>query len=375
MNLNTQKVSRSMSFVNFVGSMSRPPRQPFAVVAMAMGLICGLQFNSLGAYQEQQQSQKQSAQTPKLATVKGQVAIPDAWKATIKADAIPLEMIAQVEIPDPKFPDNWQQMTVAEQEAWWQKFEQSEEGQAYIREGQAKIDNAPRFKVRIEADGRFVVFDVPPAVYILRGRLDQKVNNQDYAFELFGELVVQTGVDEVVVKAIDCVVTPIIQPGQVAPDFNLVTTDKSQVTKKTFADKYLLISFWAATSPPSSEFQKTIHTAMQKIRETQAVELLSISMDQNVEDIAEFIATHGSQGPVALAGGWQSPVVRAFGVNGIPSVWLIDPQGNVAMTSGQLGYALRTSGLPLAEIVTYRIDGKELPDRTKTEQADKKTDK
>ncbi len=359
-----------MSFVHFFGSTNRR-LQPFGAIALITSMIFGLSAGPVCSAQEQQQSAKQSAQTPKLATVKGQVVIPEAWKETIKADAIPLEMVAQVEIPDPKLPDNWQQLSVAEQDAWWQKFEQSEEGQTYIREGQAKIDNAPRFKVRIETDGRFVVFDVPAAVYILRGRVDQKVNNQDYAFELFGELTVQSGVDEVVVKSLDCVVTPIIQPGQVAPDFNLVTTDKSQVSKKSFADKFLLISFWAATSPPSSDFQKTLYEAIVKIRQTHAVELLSISMDQHVEDVAEFIATNGKQGPVALAGGWQSPVVRAFGVNGIPSVWLIDPQGKVAMTSGQIGYALRTSGLPLADIVSYRIEGKEIPDRSKTEQTDK----
>jgi hypothetical protein len=62
--------------------------------------------------------------------------------------------------------------------------------------------------------------------------------------------------------------------------------------------------------------------------------LASLSIDEDTDKLQNFVQQKKMmwfQGN--LPGGWDSPVLKAWGVHGIPSIFLIDPNGRVVAAS------------------------------------------
>lgn len=61
-----------------------------------------------------------------------------------------------------------------------------------------------------------------------------------------------------------------------------------------------------------------------------AVAVIGVNLDSKRETLFEILKTHHLAWPVAFDGkGWESPVVRGFGINLLPTVWLLDGHGRL----------------------------------------------
>ena len=295
------------------------------------------------------------------AAIKGRVVVPKKWTDKFQVTEMPLGLHEQIPSEDPPIPKNWSELTQPEQDKWWNDFQASDAGKTYIAEQEKRFDAARKFDIKIEPNGSFTVFDIPPAMYALRGRVDRNVSGLDFAFELFGQLEVVAGADEVVLGDLDITVSPLLKSGQIAPNFELTALDKTPISLDSFKGKFLIVNFWAASSEPAAAFQKNVQNTVSELQPKFSVELLGISLDDNRELIDKFNMENGTVGKTAIAGGWSHAVVSDYGIHGIPSLWMIGPEGKLVATDMEFGHALRTSGLDLAEIISHLIDGKELP--------------
>ncbi len=285
-----------------------------------------------------------------------------------------LRLLEEVELPDADPPKNWEAMTVTERQVFLEKFKASKEGQALIAKRDAILKARHSFDIKIEPNGKWVVFDVPVGHFsIVNGRIDKTVDGQKFAFELFGQFDVSPKVEEVVLDPIPILVTPLFVSGDTAPEFELDgREDSSSIAKKDFAGKHLLIYFWSTASQPSVDYLDDVNQVFEELKSTHGLELLLVNLDQDKESAIKALDAAKTKGKAGFAGGAHSQVPESFGARALPSFWLLGPAGKILMTHNEIRRA-GFSGKPLKEIVSNRIDVKEetRPADSKPNDADK----
>jgi thiol-disulfide isomerase/thioredoxin len=129
-----------------------------------------------------------------------------------------------------------------------------------------------------------------------------------------------------------------ITAGKPVPEFELDLLDTGgAVSKASMTGRYFLIDFWATWCGPCVREMPNLHNAYEKFKGVE-FEILSISLDQSVDDIAGF-----------RAGEWKMPWLHAFAegmfsdevatqfeVSGIPKPVLVDPEGIIVATGLEL---------------------------------------
>lgn len=302
------------------------------------------------------------------ATVKGKVVFDEnqmeSWdmqKLEVSYEEIKSRLIESPKIPSAPIPDNWAELKPEERFEWIQKFESSDEGKEFIANRKRILESRRAFDVKIEKDGNFVIFDVPPGVYGLEGRVDKKFGEASYGFEIFGQIEVLKDVDEIELERIQVAVTPQLESGQKAPPIDVKTyDDKKVLTLDMFKGNYLFICFWISSSP-SAEFQTKLQEMYTGLKDKQPLKMLAICVDEDRKQAIDYIVKQklrdGSHG---FSDGLENRTLFNYGVRSFPSFWLIDPEGKIAMTQSEFAQAFRNED-DLAVIITNRISGKDSP--------------
>lgn len=94
--------------------------------------------------------------------------------------------------------------------------------------------------------------------------------------------------------------------------------------------KYILVEFWASWCPPCRQFNPSL-VSLYNTYQPKGFEVLSISLDHKVDKWQNAIATDGLKWPYHISdlGGWDSHWAVKFGVESIPSSFLVDSSGKV----------------------------------------------
>lgn len=119
------------------------------------------------------------------------------------------------------------------------------------------------------------------------------------------------------------------EPGAVAPDFELPAPDGKSVSLSSFRGKYVLLDFWASwCGPCRAEIPHLIE--VYKKYQADGLEILSVSVDNNKNAWEKAITETGmTWTQVSDLKGMKSAVAKLYGVEGVPAIWLIDPEGKV----------------------------------------------
>ena len=116
-----------------------------------------------------------------------------------------------------------------------------------------------------------------------------------------------------------------LQPGQSAPNFTLDDLDGKPVSLSQFKGQVVLLDFWASWCGPC--IGDLPH--LRKIKEKTAalpVVFVNLSLDEDEAAWREAIDKHAIEG-VHVRAGSGSDVAKSYQVMGIPSYYLVDPQG------------------------------------------------
>ncbi|MDP2876482.1 MAG: TlpA disulfide reductase family protein [Holophaga sp.] len=119
--------------------------------------------------------------------------------------------------------------------------------------------------------------------------------------------------------------------GVAFPAFAFKDLDGKDVSLETFKGKLVLMDFWAAGHGPSVAEMPRLHQAYAKYKEA-GFEILSLSIDAKVEDIATFRAdaTHAMPWThVFLGKDSKDPIVQAVNLTTIPRPILVGPDGKI----------------------------------------------
>ena len=74
--------------------------------------------------------------------------------------------------------------------------------------------------------------------------------------------------------------------------------------------------------------------------------MIGVSLDQDRADLVAALKTLNIDWPVAFDGkGWQNALARQFGINSLPTLWLIDRQGRLQTLNARDNYQFRIKEL------------------------------
>ncbi len=141
--------------------------------------------------------------------------------------------------------------------------------------------------------------------------------------------------------------------GNIAPDLKFKNPQGQDLDLYSNRGYYVLVDFWASwCGPCRMENPNVVATYKQykeaKFKGAKGFKIFSVSLDQNAGQWAGAIKSDGLEWPdhVSDLKGWSSAAARLYGVESIPTNFLIDPKG-VIIAHGLRGGALQSK---LAEL-------------------------
>ena len=108
----------------------------------------------------------------------------------------------------------------------------------------------------------------------------------------------------------------------------------------------VLIDFWATWCGPCVREIPNVKATYEKYHD-QGFEIIAISFDSKKEALEKMIAEKEMPWPQYLDGtGWDNKFGQYYGINGIPTMWLLDKDGNVAHLNARSDLEQKVAQLP-----------------------------
>ena len=124
-----------------------------------------------------------------------------------------------------------------------------------------------------------------------------------------------------------------VKVGQVAPDFTLPDPSGKMISLSSFRGKYILVDFWASWCGPCRQENPNVVKAYQQYKGKNFT-ILGVSLDKTKDQWQKAIQADGlAWNHVSDLKFWDSAVVPLYGINAIPTNFLLDPQGKVIATN------------------------------------------
>jgi peroxiredoxin len=131
----------------------------------------------------------------------------------------------------------------------------------------------------------------------------------------------------------------IVTVGDAAPDFVVKGLDDKPIRLADFRGKYVLLEFWATWCGPclaQTDYMKDVY---RRFGSDPRFAMISLSTDPKPNDPMHYVASQGLAWRQGFLGDCDEapivnpPVFNDYGVEGIPSIWLIGPDGKVVAKS------------------------------------------
>lgn len=121
--------------------------------------------------------------------------------------------------------------------------------------------------------------------------------------------------------------------GKNAPEILLPRPNGSMLNLSSLRGNYVLIDFWASWCGPCRRENPNVIRLYNQYK-NKGFTVYSVSLDENKEAWLGAIASDGLVWPnhVSDLSRWNSPVVQAYQIQGIPHTVLVDPKGKIIAT-------------------------------------------
>jgi peroxiredoxin len=112
-----------------------------------------------------------------------------------------------------------------------------------------------------------------------------------------------------------------------APDFALPDIDGVIHRLSDHRGQVVIVNFWATWCPPCREEMPSMQRAWQRLKE-EGIPILAIDVGEDEDTIFTFTADYPVDFPLLMDR--DSSVTQQWPVRGLPTTFVIDPQGRIA---------------------------------------------
>jgi len=112
-------------------------------------------------------------------------------------------------------------------------------------------------------------------------------------------------------------------------EIQYTAVDGRQVDTAQLHGKVVLVDFWATWCPPCVKEVPLVKAAYDKLHD-KGFEVVAISMDDKKDDLTSFVAKQNMPWPQYFdPAGWENKFGKQFGIEQIPTMWLLDKSGKL----------------------------------------------
>ena len=138
--------------------------------------------------------------------------------------------------------------------------------------------------------------------------------------------------------------------GSEAPGFEIKTMDDKTVRLADYRGKYVLLDFWATWCGPCRGETPNLKAVFEKYGRQDNFVMIGLSLDADKEKPQTYAKENGTGWIDGFLGDWgKDEVTKKYGVRGIPSIWLIGPDGKIV--------AKGLRGERIMEVVRSALEG------------------
>jgi peroxiredoxin len=112
-----------------------------------------------------------------------------------------------------------------------------------------------------------------------------------------------------------------------APDFVLTDLDGNRHRLSDYLGQVVMINFWATWCPPCRAEMPSMQRAWEEL-EPEGIVMLGIDVGEDEETIFVFTANYPVEFPLLMDR--DSKVIGQWPVRGLPTTFVIDPEGRIA---------------------------------------------
>ncbi len=114
-----------------------------------------------------------------------------------------------------------------------------------------------------------------------------------------------------------------------SPSFVLSNLQGRKVSSSDLKGRYTLLDFWATWCPPCRQSIPEL-VKLQADYKGKGFQVVGVNLDEPPESVPLFVKKFKISYPILLGG--NTNIMNRFGVQALPSFFLIDPQGRIVKT-------------------------------------------